>query len=123
MRNVVIQPEAFVVASLVISSPATELFNRLVGVRGEVVMAFSAWSRAEIVKGLEQGGMAPDRAQSQADFIVSLGKMFETKDGIDPLAALALAADTDVVYVTKDSGGTVDGVRFAPIHELMTSLG
>lgn len=84
-------------------------------------MAFSEWLRGEIVRGLEQRGLAPERAQGQADFIVSLGKMFEVKGGSDPLAALALAAGTDVAYVVHDSGATVEGVRMAPIHELMTS--
>jgi hypothetical protein len=122
MKNVVIQAEAYVDASVVLSSPATALFNRLVELRGEVVMAFSEWLRGEIVRGLEQRGLAPERAQGQADFIVSLGTMFEVKEGIDPLAALALAAGTDVAYVVRDSGATVDGVRMAPIHELITSL-
>lgn len=122
MKNVVIEPEAFVVASLVISSPATALFNRLIELRGEIVMAFSEWSRAQIVSGLAKGGMPPERAQSHTDFIVSLGKIFETQDGINPLAALAVAAGTDVAYVVRDSGPTGDGVRMAPIHELMTSI-
>ena len=122
MKNVVIQPEAFVLASVVLSSPATALFNKLVGVRGEVVMAFSAWSREEIVRGLEKGGLSPERAREHADFIVSLGKTFETTEGTNPLAALARAAGTDVAYVVEDSGATVDGVRLAPIHELMTAL-
>lgn len=120
MKNVVIQPDAYVLASVVMSSPATTLFNRLVEVRGETVMAFSPWMRAEIVRGLEEHGMPPERAQSHTDFIVSLGKMFEATDG---LAALAQAAGTDVAYVVRDSGSVVDGVRLAPIHELMTELG
>lgn len=79
-------------------------------------------SREEIVRGLEQAGLVAERAKSHADFVVSLGTAFETKAEIDPVAALARAAGTDVAYVVRDSGAAVDGVRMAPIHELMTSL-
>jgi hypothetical protein len=118
--RVVIAPEAFVTASLMMGSPATALFNRLTELRGTVVMAFSDWTRSEIVAGLEQSGMSRAKAESHADFIVSLGEKFSTTAEANPLAALAHAAGTDVAYVTGDSGNIVDGVRMAPIHELIT---
>jgi hypothetical protein len=121
--RVVIAPEAFVMASLRMESPATALFNRLTELRGKVAMAFSDWSRSQIVAGLEQGGLPKAKAESHADFIVSLGEKLSTTSGADPLAALARAAGTDVAYVTHDSGSVVDGVRMAPIHELVTLLG
>jgi hypothetical protein len=121
-KRVVIAPEAFVTASLMMGSPATALFNRLVELRGKVVMAFSDWSRSEIIAGLEQGGLPKAKAESHADFIVSLGEIFAVAPNPNPLAALAHAAGTDVAYVTRDSGIVVDGVRMAPISELIQIL-
>jgi hypothetical protein len=121
---VVLSPEVYVAATMIADGPPAALFNALMSRRDDMVIALSSWLLDSIRTGMVASGYTADQAKGQTDFISQLGVALDPPSGGDPLAALARAAGLDEAFCAgRPTGTTVDGVRMAPIHELMTRLG
>lgn len=122
--KIVLSPECFVAGSTSAGGPATALFNLILVERDKYPVFISEWFKSELKTALIAGGMPVAGAENQVAFISSLCKLVEVSPGGDPLVALAKASEVDVVYCAgRPTGETIEGVRMAPVSELMTKLG
>lgn len=124
MKNFVLSPEVYIAASVTLDGPAAELANLWYSKRDKVTFNLSPWLKKEIVRMMVERGFSEEKATDQANFITSLGKEVpDPEGGGDPLVKLAKAVGIEKVHVAGyRTDEEEDGVKFVPVHELITEL-